>query len=42
MYHPRLYGDFYGMGLKYGKLLHEKANFVLPAIIQEKRSFGLE
>ena len=42
MYHPRLYGDFYEMGLKYGKLLYEKANFVLPKISDQKTKFGLE
>lgn len=42
MYHPRLYGDFYDMGLKYGKLLYEKANFVLPKISPEKTTFGLQ
>ncbi|KAB7530220.1 linear amide C-N hydrolase [Flagellimonas olearia] len=42
MYHPRLYGAFYEMGLRYGKLLYEKANFVLPEINQQKREFGLE
>ena len=41
MYHPRLYGDFYEMGLKYGKLLYEKANFVVPKISNEKQEFGL-
>ncbi|MEM9363771.1 MAG: C45 family peptidase [Bacteroidota bacterium] len=42
MYHPRLYGDFYEMGLKYGTLLREKANFVLPKISDTKKEFGLE
>lgn len=42
MYHPRLYGTFYEMGLKYGTLLYEKANFVIPEITEQKRSFGLE
>ncbi|GAA4272510.1 C45 family peptidase [Aquimarina gracilis] len=42
MYHPRLYGEFYDMGLKYGKLLYEKANFVLPKISDQKTEFGLE
>mgnify|MGYP003860406109 CR=1 FL=1 len=42
MYHPRLYGEFYEMGLRYGKLLHEKANFVLPKISNQKTEFGLE
>lgn len=42
MYHPRLYGEFYDMGLKYGSLLKEKANFVLPEISSKKKEFGLE
>ncbi|WP_422858482.1 C45 family autoproteolytic acyltransferase/hydrolase [Flagellimonas sp. S174] len=42
MYHPRLYGDFYEMGLKYGTLLREKANFTLPKISDKKTAFGLE
>lgn len=42
MYHPRLYGEFYDMGLKYGKLLYEKANFVIPNISKQKMDFGLE
>ncbi|UII75723.1 C45 family autoproteolytic acyltransferase/hydrolase [Flagellimonas sp. HMM57] len=42
MYHPRLYNDFYDMGLKYGKLLYEKANFSIPPISAEKMEFGLE
>ena len=42
MYHPRLYGEFYEMGLKYGTLLKEKANFVLPKISSKKKEFGLE
>lgn len=42
MYHPRLYGEFYDMGLKYGSLLYEKANFSLPKISYEKYDFGLE
>ncbi len=28
------------MGLKYGQLLYEKANFAIPAISKEKTSFG--
>lgn len=40
MYHPRLYGEFYGMGLKYGSLL-EKNGFALPKISAEKTKFGL-
>lgn len=42
MYHPRFYGDFYNMGLKYGSLLLNKANFVLPEISKEKFEFGLQ
>jgi predicted choloylglycine hydrolase len=42
MYHPRLYGEFYEMGLKYGKLLYEKANFIIPKISKQKMDFGLE
>ncbi|MFT2008118.1 C45 family peptidase [Pontibacter sp. 13R65] len=42
MYHPRLYGEFYDMGLKYGKLLYEKADFVIPTISKQKMDFGLE
>ncbi|PKV50167.1 putative choloylglycine hydrolase [Aquimarina sp. MAR_2010_214] len=42
MYHPRLYGEFYEMGLKYGKLLREKANFTLPKISSQKTEFGFE
>lgn len=30
------------MGLKYGKLLYEKANFVIPLISKQKMDFGLE
>ncbi|MEM6541879.1 MAG: peptidase C45, partial [Bacteroidota bacterium] len=30
------------MGLKYGTLLREKADFVLPKINSKKRRFGLE
>ena len=41
MYHPRLYGAFYDMGLKYGKLLYEKANFTIPPISEHKHAFGL-
>ncbi|MGB5818805.1 MAG: C45 family peptidase [Saonia sp.] len=41
MYHPRLYGEFYEMGLKYGSLL-QKNGFVLPRISKEKTEFGLE
>lgn len=41
MYHPRLYGDFYEMGLKYGSLLN-KHGFELPKISKEKTKFGLE
>lgn len=42
MYHPRLYGAYYDMGLKYGSLLLEKANFKLPEISKEKQRFGLQ
>ena len=42
MYHPRLYGEFYEMGLKYGKLLYDKANFIIPTISKPKMDFGLE
>ncbi|MEM6840640.1 MAG: C45 family peptidase [Bacteroidota bacterium] len=42
MYHPRLYGEFYEMGLKYGTLLYDKANFVIPEITKEKKDFGIE
>jgi predicted choloylglycine hydrolase len=42
MYHPRLYGEFYEMGLKYGSLLYDKAKFSLPKISKEKYDFGLE
>lgn len=42
MYHPRLYGDYYEMGLKYGTLLKKKVNFVLPKLSSEKIEFGLK
>ncbi|MBB4119130.1 putative choloylglycine hydrolase [Mesonia hippocampi] len=42
MYHPRLYGSFYEMGHKYGKLLYKKANFSIPEITTEKSNFGLK
>ncbi len=42
MYHPRLYGEFYEMGLKYGTLLYEKANFAIPTISKQKTDFGLK
>lgn len=42
MYHPRLYGEFYEMGLKYGKLLYENVNFVIPEISKQKLDFGLD
>ncbi|MCG8328413.1 MAG: C45 family autoproteolytic acyltransferase/hydrolase [Chitinophagales bacterium] len=42
MYHPRLYGGYYDMGLKYGTLLYEKANFRIPKIRKEKHEFGLK
>lgn len=42
MYHPRLYGSYYDMGLKYGSLLKEKAGFQLPDVAPEIKSFGYE
>ncbi|MAU14109.1 C45 family peptidase [Flagellimonas sp.] len=42
MYHPRLYGRYYDMGFKYGKLLYEKVNFGVPIISNEKMDFGLK
>lgn len=42
MYHPRLCGDFYDMGFKYGNLLYEKVNFSLPKLSTKKMDFGLE
>ena len=39
MYHPRLYGSFYEMGLKYGALLR-KNGAKLPPLSPEKASFG--
>lgn len=42
MYHPRLYGEFYDMGFKYGQLLYQKANFTIPTISKKKMDFGLE
>ncbi len=41
MYHPRLYGSYYDMGYKYGRLLYEKVAFQLPAISSEKKIFGM-
>ncbi|GAB3655943.1 C45 family autoproteolytic acyltransferase/hydolase [Echinicola sediminis] len=41
MYHPRLYGDFYAMGYKYGKLLYDKVKFSIPELSKEKHNFGL-
>ncbi|MBP2832911.1 peptidase C45 [Aquimarina sp. U1-2] len=41
MYHPRLYGSFYEMGLKYGSLLKDKVNFKLPRVSQHMKAFGL-
>lgn len=41
MYHPRLYGEHYDMGLKYGSLLKEKVNFKLPILSPEKKEFGI-
>lgn len=42
MYHPRLYGSFHEMGLKYGTLLRNKANFALPQIAPHQFEFGLK
>lgn len=42
MYHPRLYGEYFEMGLTYGKLLYKKANFAIPTMSQQKLDFGLE
>ncbi|MGD1904368.1 MAG: C45 family autoproteolytic acyltransferase/hydrolase [Leptolyngbyaceae cyanobacterium] len=41
MYHPRLYGDFYDMGLKYGGLLAQKG-IPFPSIPQDKADFGTQ
>ena len=41
MYHPRLYGEFHEMGLKYGVLLY-KNGFKLPEINKAKMEFGLQ
>ena len=41
MYHPRFYGDFYDMGLKYGSLLAKKG-IPFPAITSEKADFGTQ
>ena len=41
MYHPRLYGSFYDMGLKYGSLLYEKAGFQIPVMSTERTQFGI-
>lgn len=42
MYHPKLYGDFYEMGLKHGKLLKEKTSFTIPVINSELNELGLQ
>lgn len=42
MYHPRLYGDFYNMGFKYGNLLFKSANFQLPKMDAKTRGFGVD
>ncbi|WP_422083268.1 C45 family autoproteolytic acyltransferase/hydolase [Ulvibacterium sp.] len=42
MYHPRLYGSFHEMGLKYGTLLSEKANFKIPPMNSQRLDFGLQ
>ncbi|GAA0194017.1 C45 family autoproteolytic acyltransferase/hydolase [Fulvivirga kasyanovii] len=39
MYHPRLYGEFYEMGFKYGSLLKSKG-FQLPEFSKEEYNFG--
>ncbi|MEM9005895.1 MAG: C45 family peptidase [Cyanobacteria bacterium P01_F01_bin.86] len=41
MYHPRLYGDFYDMGLKYGSLLAQKG-IPFPSMTQDKVDFGTQ
>ncbi|WP_350284381.1 C45 family peptidase [uncultured Croceitalea sp.] len=41
MYHPRLYGDFYNMGFKYGSLLFKSANFQLPEMDVKTKEFGV-
>lgn len=41
MYHPRLYGDCYDMGLKYGSLLAQK-DIPFPSIPQQKADFGAQ
>lgn len=40
MYHPRLYGTPYEMGLKYGQLLYEKVGFQLPERSPQQQQFG--
>lgn len=41
MYHPRLYGDFYEMGFKYGNLLYKK-DISLPLISERSADFGAQ
>ena len=41
MYHPRLYGDFYDMGFKYGSLLQQK-EIPLPVVTQRQAEFGAQ
>ncbi|MDB9524785.1 C45 family autoproteolytic acyltransferase/hydrolase [Oscillatoria sp. CS-180] len=41
MYHPRLYGNFYDMGFKYGSLLHQKKIAPL-SLTQRQAEFGTE
>ena len=41
MYHPRLYGSFYGMGFKYGSLLRQKAIAPL-SMTQRQAEFGAQ
>ena len=41
MYHPRLYGDFYDMGHKYGSLLHKK-EIPLPVLAKRQAEFGAQ
>lgn len=42
MYHPRICGDFYEIGYKYGFLLRNKIAFTLPPISSELYEFGLQ
>ncbi|MEM1310116.1 MAG: C45 family peptidase [Cyanobacteria bacterium P01_H01_bin.153] len=41
MYHPRLYGDFYEMGFKYGSLLYKKG-VSLPPISKVQAEFSAQ